>query len=231
MMNQLWVFAIFAAVLLGIAAFSIVASAKRRKALEELARRLGFSFESDSFDGDTAAAQYHGFDPFGRGRARRASNLLRGRRGDVEFELFDYRFTTGSGKNKKMHRYGIIAARVPMHFTKLRIRPEGVFDKLVAFAGFDDINFESHEFSARYHVACDDRQFAYQLIHPQAIEHLLRCPPLHWQLSGGVIVLHRSGAFKPEDMPRAMEAVEGFMKTIPPFVREDHARRGIDARD
>jgi hypothetical protein len=228
-MNQLWVFGIFVAVLIGVAVISVVAAAKRRRALEELARRFGFTFEADAYDGDTAAARYAGFDPFGRGRSRRASNLLRGRRAEIEFELFDYRFTTGSGKNKKTHRYGIVAAHVPMRFTSMRIRPEGVFDKLVAFAGFDDINFESHEFSARYHVSCDDRQFAYHLIHAQAIEHLLRCPPLHWQLGGGVIVLHRSGAFKPDELPRAVEAVEGFMKTIPAFVREDVARRGINA--
>ena len=229
-MNQLWIFAIFIAVVIGVIAFSMVAAAKRRKALAELAQRIGFTFEADAYDGDAAAERYDGFDPFGRGRARRASNVLRGRRGDAEFELFDYRFTTGSGKNKKTHRYGIVAAHVPMHFTNLRIRPEGIFDKIVSRAGFDDINFESHEFSARYHVACDDRQFAYQLIHAQAIEHLLRCPPLHWQLRGGVIVLRRTGAFKPEDMRRAIESVEGFMKTIPPFVREDRARGGANVR-
>ena len=222
-MNQLWLLVIFAAVLMAIVIWSAVAAAKRRKALGEVARRLGFDFDPDAHDGDAIAGRYPNFDPFGRGRARRASNVLRGRRGDVEFELFDYRFTTGSGKNKRTHRYGIAAARVPVRFRSLRIRPEGIFDKLASFAGFDDINFESHEFSARYHVACDDRQFAYQLIHPQAIEHLLRCPPLNWQMNGTVIVIHRSGAFKPEEIPRVVESIEGFVRMVPAFVRKDVA--------
>src|SRR5688572_21118669 len=135
-MNQLWIFVIFIAIAIGVIVIALVAAAKRRKALAELAQRIGFTFEADADDGDAAAARYGGFDPFGRGRSRRASNLLRGRRGDVEFELFDYRFTTGSGKNKRTHRYGIVAAHVPMHFHQLRIRPEGIFDKLVSFAGF-----------------------------------------------------------------------------------------------
>ena len=226
-MNQLWFFVIFAAVLIAIAIWSAVAAAKRRAALGEVARQLGFEFDRDSLDGDSIAHRYPSFDPFGRGRARRASNVLRGRRGELEFELFDYRFTTGSGKNKRTHRYGIAAAHVPVRFRSLRIGPEGIFDKLASFAGFDDINFESHEFSARYHVSCDDRQFAYQIIHPQAIEHLLRCPPLNWQMNGDVIVIHRSGAFKSDEIPRVVESVEGFVRMVPGFVRSDANARTV----
>jgi len=226
-MNQLWFFGIFIVVLLALAIWSVVAAAKRRTALGEVARQLGFEFDRDAHDGDAVAHRYHAFDPFDRGRARRASNVLRGRRGELEFELFDYRFTTGNGKNKRTHRYGIAAAHVPVRFRPLRIRPEGIFDKLASFAGFDDINFESHEFSARYHVSCDDRQFAYQVIHPQAIEHLLRCPPLHWQMNGNVIVIHRSGAFKPDEIPRVVESAEGFVRMVPNFVRSDVNARPV----
>lgn len=225
LMNQLWFFIIFIVVLLAVAIWSVVAASKRRQALAEVAGGLGFDFDPDAHDGDSIAYRYSTFDPFDRGRARRASNVMRGRRGELEFELFDYRFTTGSGKNKKTHRYGIAAAHGPVRFRSLQIRPEGLFDKLASFAGFDDINFESHEFSARYHVSCDDRQFAYQVIHPQAIEHLLGCPPLHWQMRGEVVVTHRSGAFKPEEIGRVVESVEGFLRTIPPFVRNDMAVR------
>jgi hypothetical protein len=221
-MNQLWFFVIFVAVVLALIIWSAVAATKRRKALGEVARRLGFDFDPAGLAGDAIACRYESFDPFGRGRARRAANVMRGRRGDVEFELFDYRFTTGSGKHKKTHRYGIAAAQVPVRVrAPLRIRPEGLFDKLASFAGFDDINFESHEFSARYHVSCDDREFAYQLIHPQAIEHLMRSPPLYWQLIGDVILIHCSGAFKPDEIARVIESIEGFVRTIPAFVRSD----------
>src|SRR5688572_9636987 len=224
-MNQLWIFAIFIAVLIGVAIISMVAAAKRRKALEELAARIGFTFDADAEDGDSPADTYDGFDPFGRGRARRASNVLRGRRGATNWELFDYRFTTGGGKNKKTHRYGIAAATVPVRFRNMTLRPEGVFDKVASLAGFDDINFESEEFSRRYHVSCDERKFAYDVIHPQMIEFLLRCPRRHWQLRGHVVLLHKSGSFDAREMEEMLGMVDGFLERIPAYVREDVAPR------
>ena len=224
-MNQFWIFAIFIAVLIGVAIVAMVAAAKRRRALAELAQRLGFTFEPDTHDGDAASVTYDGFDPFGRGRSRSASNILRGRRGEIEFELFDYRFTTGSGKNKKTHRYGIAAATVPVQFRSMTLRPAGLFDKVASLAGFDDINFESEEFSRRYHVSCDARQFAYDVIHPQMIEYLLSCPRRHWQLRGHVVLIHKSGSFDAREIEELIRVVEGFMARIPAYVRQDATAR------
>ena len=40
------------------------------------------------------------------------------------------------------------------------VRPEHVFDRLASFLGFDDIDFESVEFSKRFMVKFADRKFA-----------------------------------------------------------------------
>ncbi len=195
---------------------------KRRKELEALAEQLGLFFAPHA---DEVHDRYEGFTPFGAGSSRRSSNLLHGQRGEVLWQLFEYRYTTGSGKQRQTHSYGIAAATVPIWFRKLQIRPEGIFDKLAAFVGYDDINFESEQFSRRYHVSCDVRKFAYDVIHPQMIEYLLGCPAHAWQIAGNIILIHKSGSFSAYEAKRIIEMVEGFLERIPAYVREDSQLR------
>ena len=60
-----------------------------------------------------------------------------------------------------------------VQFPHLFLRTEGLLDRIAGFIGFDDIDFESEEFSKRYFCKSDDRQFAYAVIHPQMMEWLM----------------------------------------------------------
>lgn len=213
-----FIFILFAVIAIVAIVVGHLTAAKRRAELAEVARRLGLEFAPYP---DEAHSSYLGFDPFGRGRSNKSSNLLHGRRGEIEFEVFDYKFRTGSGKNSKTHHHGIVAAKVPLHFRHLVLRPESIFDKVAAMVGYDDINFESEQFSRRYHVTCEVRQFAYDLIHPQMIEYLLAGPARHWQLRGDTIVVQKSGRFSSEEIAQVVTMIEGFVSRIPPYVRQD----------
>src|SRR5262245_59879135 len=84
--------------------FAHLFAEKRRKELEALADRLGLFFAPYC---EEVHERYEGFTPFGSGSSRQSSNLLHGQRGEVQWQLFDYRYTTGSGKQRQTHRYGI----------------------------------------------------------------------------------------------------------------------------
>lgn len=204
---------VFVLVAVGVSVFGAVQSRRRRKALEAFARRINFSFTPDA--ADRVAEQFTGFPPFGHGRSRRVSNLLEGQRGGARWEMFDYRYTTGSGKNRRTHRYGVVAARVPLAFPRTTIRPEGVFDKIASLAGFDDLNFESEAFSRRYHVQSEDRRRVYDLVHPKMMEYLMSLPAMQWQLGPGLVLVARGGHYDPPELERVMGAVEGFLAHIP----------------
>ncbi len=209
---------IVAAIALIVAIFAYLAAEKRRKELAAFAFGMGLDFTASPSD---VHFKYESFTPFGSGHSRRSKNLIHGRRNQLGWELFDYRYTTGSGKNQQTHHYGIVAAQVSLAFPVMRIRPEGFFDKIAAVVGFDDIDFESDAFSRKYHVKCGDRKEAYDLIHPQMIEYLMAIRPYDWQFSGPWILIHKSGRFSVVEMAAAMEAIEGFVERVPEYVRED----------
>ena len=118
---------------------------------------------------------------------------------------------------------------MPLALPRMTVRPEGMFDKVAALAGFDDINFESEAFSRRYHVTGDDRRRVYDLLHPQMMEYLLSLPAVSWQIGPGVVMQARSGRYGAEELGRVMEAIGGFLARVPAYVR-DELRSGGTAR-
>lgn len=166
----------------------------RRQELAALAARRGWRFSPD--DDRAFPASVAGFDCFSRGSSQRIYNTLRGstttRLGPIALQAGDYRYTTGSGKNRHTHRLSYVVADLPLPVppgVELVIRPEGFTDSIAAFVGFDDIDFESEEFSRRYFVKSNDRKFAYAVVHARMMEYLLASPCGHLQLRGARIVL------------------------------------------
>jgi hypothetical protein len=213
-MNQALI-AMFILTAAGLIVFAIISAKRRREALAALAQELKLDFDPYS----DAHTHFDGFWPFGIGSGRRSANELSGQREGREWTIFDYRYTTGSGKNRSTHRVGVIACDLPISLPPLTIRAEGLFDKIAGLAGFDDINFESEAFSRRYHVKCDDRKAAYDLIHPQMIEFLLSIQPMHWQIRGRTLLLARRGTYPPDQIRPLMQIMTRFIALTPAYLR------------
>jgi hypothetical protein len=188
-------------VVLGVALVATVAylawlaEKKRREALAALAQELGLRFEPglDSDHDD----QYAQFEIFRRGHSRAAENTLHG-----EFELFDrpcavvagdfrYKITTSTGKSTSTTTYNFsyLIVHPPWDTPPLLVRPEGVFDKLKGVFGFDDIDFESAEFSRKFYVKSSDKRFAYDVLHPRMMEFLLAAAPPMIDIEDGALCL------------------------------------------
>ncbi len=157
-----------------------LAEKKRREALAALAQRLGWSFDS-SRDRDHDDHYAH-FEIFRRGHSRCAYNTLTGeveidgRRWPAKMGDFNYKVTrhTGKSTHTQTYRFSYLILHLPFgKVPDLLIRREGLFDKLTDAFGFDDIDFESAEFSRRFHVKSPDKRFAYDVIHPQMMQFLM----------------------------------------------------------
>jgi len=169
---------------------------------------------------DDPDSQYPGFDFFQRGTNRYAENFLTGTAGGCGLTAFDYHFTTGSGKNRTRHNYAVVLLRPSFLLKPLIIRPEGIWDKLTAAFGWDDIDFESAEFSRRFHVSSPDRRWAYDVLTPLTMEFLMERgkPAIHMDLLQ--VMLPASGSLEPDKIREAIVTGTGLLDRIPKFTRD-----------
>jgi len=216
----------FIALAVALIVFGILKARKRREAMTRLAAELGFEYYAD--DPWSLEDKYAMFELFGRGHSRGASNVICGEMDGRAVVAFDYQYTTGSGKNKSTHSYQAVVMGLPIVAAGLRMRTETVFDRLASWVGWDDIDFESDEFSRRYHVASEDRRFAYDIFHARLIEHLLACgqaPGL--EMKGPLMVLFDSQG-NVENVRRLIAIGREIVASIPEYVLK---ARGIGGKE
>ena len=191
----------------------------RREAMQELAARLGYDFSANDMWG--IPRRYDFLNIFSRGHSRRARNVIHGERGGARVLLFDYRYTTGHGKNRHTHSRTPVIMEMPgQNFPGFYLRREGFFDKVAAAVGFDDIDFESHEFSKRYYVKCADKRFAYDVVNPRQMEFLLGLSDVNVEMAGQALVFHLGRKLKPEDLEWLHGAAMEFVSNVPRFAIE-----------
>jgi len=204
-----------------LAIFSYLQSRKRREALAAWAGQLGLAFAPDKV-GDLDE-RYPAFTCLREGSNRYAYNVVSGNRHERQVLAFDYHYETTStnskGETETSHYYFsavIVGSAVPLK--PLLIRPEGFFDKVKSFFGFEDINFESAEFSRKFFVQAPDRKWAYDVLHPRAIEFLLASPVFSLAFDARSVIAWRGATFKPEEFMQALTLVCGLLDQLPGYV-------------
>jgi hypothetical protein len=211
--------------------FGWKAEQERKRKLTELAQRLGFRFHPDAdSDHDDRYAQ---FEIFRRGHSRVALNTMAGsldvlgRSCSACCGDFRYRVTRSSGKGSRTstYRFSYLIVHLPWHTPALVVRPEGVFDKIAGAFGFDDIDFESVEFSRRFYVKSQDKRFAYDVLHPRMMEFLLAERPPMVDIEGGAVCLSDGQRrWEPEDYERMIAFLRAFLDQWPVHLRQDLER-------
>ena len=220
---------------LGVKAAQAYAERERQRiaALGRWAALNGFVF--DVRDPWNLDARYQGLADIGRGHDRYAFETLT-LQSPVPAPLFRYHFKTWETRTvtrngrtyteryEETHWRRYLVVELGVLFPQLFLRAEGLFDRIAGFIGFDDIDFESEEFSKRYFVKSGDRQFAYAVIHPQMMEWLMT-RRFEGELKQGLLVMDvSSGPHTPEGCQEVWENAVGFVNRIPPFVWQDYAK-------
>ena len=209
------VFAIIAigAILIGVA---IWFGAKRRKELTAWAASRGLSFapgRDGSFDD-----RYRAFGCLRRGHSRAAFNIAEGDWSGRRVTAFDYRYVTGSGKNRTTHHFSAVILASDLPLQPLRIRAENVFDRVTEFFGLDDIDFESAEFSRAFHVKAPSKEWAYDVLHQRTMEFLLSMPRFSIEFDDRHAIAWRNRRLSPETFESAIGVVEGIFDRLPEYV-------------
>jgi hypothetical protein len=178
---------IFIPIFIAVLVFGIISARKRREAMSALAAKLGLRF--DPAKDRSLARRYKFLDKLRRGSNRYAYNILSGTYQGNEIMVFDYHYQTGSGKDTHHHHFSFFMLYLAAAFPELVIGPEGVFSKIAQAVGYDDIDFESHEFSRRFCVRSADKKFAYDVCNARMIEYLLSNRDLSIEIESNILAI------------------------------------------
>jgi hypothetical protein len=212
---------LFIALAIAGVAFGFWQNRKRRQELELIAQRHGWQLNSgkdSSFDD-----RYGEFSCLKRGSNRYANNILTGSSAGRAFCGFDYHYETHStdseGKTQTHHHsFSAVMVETGLPLEPLSIRSESFFDKIGGLFGFDDIDFESDEFSRTFHVKAPNRRWAYDVLHQETMEYLLHAPRFAIEFSGPRVLAQRDSLFKPTDFETALDVIAGIVDRLPKSV-------------
>jgi len=186
------IFILFVAIIIAAAIYASIAARKRREELFALATRLGLSFRPEN---DRALASQYGFlDKLAQGSNRYAFNVLYGGYRGHQVLVFDYHYETHSTDSKgnrqtHHHYFSFFILMLPQSFPELRITREGMLSKIAQVFGYEDIDFESAEFSRAFCVRSKDKRFAYDVCHVQMMEYLLANRDLSIEIEANALAL------------------------------------------
>jgi hypothetical protein len=223
--REVLMFVGIAALVITVAVINHRMEQQRRRVLAAYARSQRFDYYPDR-DSDFPGAQNHKW--FQQGSSRHATHRIEGIR-DIRGERFVvkmgvYHWTTGSGKDRQNHAEAYLLVRPTWPaLPNLVIRPETFFDKVGAALGFDDIDFESAEFSRKFMVQSSDKRFAYAVVHQRMMEFLLSGEGYPLDLNYGQCLFTGLGSRpSPESFSAALDWAERFFQLWP-----DHLVREI----
>jgi hypothetical protein len=206
-------------VVLGILGY--ISAAKRREAMAALAARLGLRFDPNkSWD---IAQRYRFLDKLRSGSNRYAFNILSGGYQGHDVSLFDYHYETHSTDSKghrqtHHHYFSFFILHLPASFPELIIGSEGFFSKIAQALGYDDIDFESHEFSRKFCVRSADKKFAYDVCNARMIEYLLSNPDLTIEIEADALAISFGSRLTPQLIEANLNRLVTLRSLMPEYL-------------
>ena len=132
---------------------------RRTEALATAADEMGLIFKPE---GDDAFHQsLPEFPLFQVGRKQLLKNLILADTPELKMGLFDYCFTVGHGKHKKVRKLSVVVVQsADLHAPSCHLRPQIAFwDPIGALFGKQDVNFADHpEFSKAFVLKTDSEE-------------------------------------------------------------------------
>jgi hypothetical protein len=193
---------------------------KRLEGLSALAQRLKLGFDPGENYG--IAGRFEFLKELAQGDNRYATNVLSGNYQQNEVLAFDYHYETytqtKNGRQTQHHWFSFFILTLPAFFPDLTIRRENFFTKVAEVFGYDDINFESAEFSKTFCVRSPDRKFAYDVCNAQMIEYLLANRDLSVEIENNVLALAYTTRLSPEQIETNLQRLVEIRTRLPEYL-------------
>ncbi len=184
---------VVAAVVVSVILMGRRAARKRAEAMQATAVDMGFAFEAQGDVGQLAALG--DFPLYSHGHSKAAINVMTGRSGGRDMKVFDYRYTTGGGKNS--HTWNQTVAVYPgvaRGLPDFVLAPERFVDRIAQIFGYQDIDFESNPVFSKEYLLRGPDETAIRAAFGIDTLSFLECQP-GWtiEVRSGNVAIYRSG--------------------------------------
>jgi len=209
------------AVVAVVAVLGYLSAQKRRQAMMALAARLGLQFDPGK---NWDLAERYGFlNKLRAGSNRYAFNTLSGSYQGQDATAFDYHYETHSTDSKghrqtQHHYFSCFLLHLPRSFPELVIAREGFFSKVAQAFGYDDIDFESHEFSRKFCVRSPDKKFAYDICNARMMEYLLANDDLTIEVDQDTVALTFNSRLDPPRIEPNLSRLVALRSLMPEYL-------------
>lgn len=192
----------------------------REKLLRTWAASVGWTYVG----ADPSLVTRWSGEPFGRGSSRKTSEVVTGLYRGRPAVSFAYRDTTGSGKNRSVHTFHVVATTLPAFLPTLELTPDGLGARIAKAFGGQDLEVESEAFNQVWRVEAADPKFAHDVVHPRLMERLLRpdARGMSLRVEGTDILSWRPGASNLDTVASRLDVLGAVVDAVPPFVWQDH---------
>ena len=207
--------------IIGAIIWGVMAGKKRRDDMTLLAERLGINFSHER--NYHLADRFSFLDKLRQGSNRYAYNILEGRYQEHDISAFDYHYETHStdsdGKRKtNHHHFSFFILTLPAYFEELTIAKENFFSKIAQAVGYDDIDFESHEFSKKFVVRSKNKKFAYDFCNARMIEYLLDHPNISIEVDQNQLAIGYNHCLKVEEIEAHLSRLLEIRTLMPDYL-------------
>lgn len=151
---------------------------------------------------------------FKKGHSRRASNGIHGTIENNSFDLFDYSYVTGSGKNSRTHRFGVARLHLPRQFPHILLdnKRDG------SLRGFEFDQSQRLELEGdfnKYFTVFGPKEYeieVLQVLNPSVMSKLVELDePFDIEIIGTSLYLYNSGL---HTKTKTIQAIFGALEAI-----------------
>jgi hypothetical protein len=174
---------------------------ERTRQLQLTASQLGWSFTASAPLNMIAGLER--FALFDSGQGKRITNFMYGEASGVKAAVFDYAYTTGSGKNRQTHYQSVVYLEpVSLNIPYFSLRPEGLIYKIFTAFGYQDIDFgQRPEFSKQYILRGPDEQAIRRTFNDGLLSFYETYPGTCTDGGGNQLFVYRGGyRFQPQEI-------------------------------
>lgn len=206
--------------------YGMIQARKRLEGLNELALRLGLNF--NPAEDRELADRYAFLKQLAKGENRYARNVLSGTYQQNQVLAFDYHYETHTTDSKghqqtQDHWFSFFVLTMPMVFPDLTIRRENLFTKVAEVFGYQDIKFESAEFSRTFNVRSPDKKFAYDVCNAKMMEYLLANRDLNIEIENNVLALAFTTRLSVEQIEANLRRLAEIRSLLPEYLFTQNA--------